>query len=54
VRILCCVPRAVLPCVIDVGTDNEALRNDPVYCGLNQPRLSGSEYYEVLDEVGRS
>lgn len=45
-------PTKVLPCVIDVGTDNAALRNDPLYVGLNQPRLDGPAYYEIMDEVG--
>jgi len=43
-------PRRVLPVVIDVGTDNEALRNDPLYMGLKQPRVGDEEYFEVLDE----
>jgi hypothetical protein len=42
----------VLPCVVDVGTDNVVLRRDPLYCGLDMPRLTGKAYYEVLDEVG--
>jgi hypothetical protein len=44
-------PAHVLPCIIDVGTNNRALRDDPLYMGLNQPRLSGPEYYAIVDEV---
>lgn len=43
-------PGRVMPCVIDVGTDNESLRNDPWYIGVRQPRLKGDEYYAVIDE----
>ena len=43
-------PGRVLPCVIDVGTNNEELRNDPWYIGLRQPRLTGDAYYEIIDE----
>lgn len=42
-------PRSVLPVVIDVGTNNENLRNDPLYMGLKQPRIKGDEYYQVKD-----
>lgn len=44
-------PSRVLPVVIDVGTDNEELREDPLYAGLRQPRLKGKEYYDIVDEV---
>jgi malic enzyme len=43
-------PGRVLPCVIDVGTDNAALREDPCYIGLTQPRVRGAEYYAIVDE----
>ncbi len=43
-------PRNVLPCVIDVGTNNEELRNDPGYMGMKHPRLRGDAYYELIDE----
>jgi hypothetical protein len=46
-------PSKVLPVVIDVGTNNEALRNDPHYVGLRSPRITGPEYFEIIDEVGR-
>jgi malate dehydrogenase (decarboxylating) len=43
-------PRRVLPVVIDIGTDNPKLRNDPNYMGLINPRIDGWEYYEIIDE----
>ena len=43
-------PATVLPIVLDVGTDNEALRKNRLYLGTPSPRISGEEYYEFLDE----
>lgn len=43
-------PRAVLPVVLDVGTNNKELLNDPLYLGMPHPRLTGNEYYEFVDE----
>merc|ERR1712223_2213629 len=43
-------PKRVLPCVIDVGTNNQSLLDDPRYLGLKQPRLEGDAYYAVIDE----
>ncbi len=43
-------PRRCLPVTIDVGTDNAALRSDPLYIGLQRPRSRGPEYDELLDE----
>lgn len=43
-------PKRTLPIVIDVGTNNETLLNDPNYLGLKQNRLEGQEYYDLLDE----
>lgn len=39
-----------MPVVLDVGTDNEALLNDKFYLGLQRPRLTGSQYYHLVDE----
>ena len=43
-------PGCVLPCVLDVGTDNQKLLDDPYYFGLQQRRLKGEEYVAVVDE----
>jgi malate dehydrogenase (oxaloacetate-decarboxylating) len=42
-------PALTLPVSLDVGTDNEALLNDPVYVGYRHPRLRGLEYDEFVE-----
>lgn len=42
-------PATVLPVVLDVGTDNQKLLNNPNYLGLHQNRVSGKEYDQFID-----
>ncbi|MEG3126210.1 NAD-dependent malic enzyme [Sphingomonas sp. GB1N7] len=37
-------PAEVLPILLDVGTDNAVLRDDPLYVGWRNPRVRGPEY----------
>jgi malate dehydrogenase (oxaloacetate-decarboxylating)(NADP+) len=43
-------PKRCLPVMLDAGTDNEALRNDPFYVGLKRKRLRGRAYDALVDE----
>ena len=43
-------PRITLPVSLDVGTDNQALRQDPLYLGLDRDRERGPAYDQLVDE----
>jgi malate dehydrogenase (oxaloacetate-decarboxylating)(NADP+) len=43
-------PSKTLPVVLDVGTENEGYRRDPLYLGLRQPRVRGEAYDAFVDE----
>jgi malate dehydrogenase (oxaloacetate-decarboxylating)(NADP+) len=43
-------PKLCLPVMLDVGTNNEELLNDPYYVGLRRHRLRGGEYDALVEE----
>jgi len=42
-------PAYTLPIVLDVGTNNQELLDDPMYMGWRHPRVTGQEYAEFID-----
>ena len=43
-------PSACLPVTIDAGTDNEDLLEDPLYIGIQQRRIRGAAFDDLIDE----
>jgi malate dehydrogenase (oxaloacetate-decarboxylating)(NADP+) len=43
-------PNACLPVVLDVGTNNMELLDDPFYIGVKERRLRGAAYDELVEE----
>lgn len=43
-------PNLLLPITIDVGTNRESFKQDPLYSGLKVPRVRGQEYDDLMEE----
>jgi malate dehydrogenase (oxaloacetate-decarboxylating)(NADP+) len=43
-------PAYTLPVMLDVGTNNRELLDDPMYLGIRRPRYGGNEYDDIVEE----
>lgn len=43
-------PHQCMPVMLDMGTNNQTLLNDPLYLGVNRPRLTGADYDALIEE----
>ena len=44
-------PEATLPLMLDLGTGNQSLLNDPLYMGSKRPKVNGREELGFMDEL---
>ncbi|NRA60578.1 MAG: NAD-dependent malic enzyme [Psychrobium sp.] len=42
-------PAYTLPVMLDVGTNNQLLIDNPMYMGVKKPRITDDEYFEFVD-----
>jgi malate dehydrogenase (oxaloacetate-decarboxylating) len=47
-------PEHCLPVLLDAGTDNETLLNDPIYIGWRHGRVRGQEYADFIETFVRA
>jgi len=43
-------PSRAIPVMLDVGTDRQALLDDPLYLGYRHPRVRGEKYHAFIDK----
>ncbi|MEE9574920.1 MAG: NAD-dependent malic enzyme [Gammaproteobacteria bacterium] len=43
-------PHQCLPVMLDTGTNNEKFLNDPLYLGIKEKRITGDDYFSLVDE----
>lgn len=43
-------PERTLPILLDVGTNNAELLNDPLYLGITHERVGGDEFFAIAEE----
>lgn len=44
-------PDATLPLMLDLGTNNKTLREDPLYLGSRQEKASPQQELDFMDEI---
>jgi malate dehydrogenase (oxaloacetate-decarboxylating)(NADP+) len=47
-------PETCLPVTLDVGTNNDDFRADPLYLGYPRKRLTGKAYFDLVEEFVRA